>query len=92
MLMNDPFVHQQAERWADRVLSNPGDTHARIQTMYESAFGRLPSADEKEKLSVYVSLRTRRPDGSTLANSDAKKVWSDVAHVLFNVKEFIYLP
>ena len=92
MLMNDPFVHQQAERWADRVLANPGDTHARIRMMYESAFGRLPSADEEEKLSVYVSRLTRRPDGSTLADTDARKVWSDVAHVLFNVKEFIYLP
>src|SRR5262245_5773674 len=80
ILMNDPFVHQQAERWARNMLAQPGNDRERIRNMYVSAFARMPSADEEEKMLAYVS-RSRDLAG-----------WKDLAHVLFNVKEFIYLP
>jgi hypothetical protein len=82
ILMNDPFVHQQAERWANRILAKPGDTEARIERMYVSAFGRTPTAAELTETSDFVKAR----------GANDPKSWSDLAHVLFNVKEFIYLP
>lgn len=82
ILMNDPFVHQQAERWGKRVLAEPGDTESRIRQMYLSAFARMPTVAELRETSEFVQSR----------GANHPKSWSDLAHVLFNVKEFIYLP
>jgi hypothetical protein len=47
-LMNDRFVVQQARRWAERTLAEPGrnDTR-RIDVLYQTAFARPPSASER---------------------------------------------
>jgi hypothetical protein len=87
VLLNNPFVLQQAERWAKRTLAAPGQTDAaRIRGMYESAFGRPP--DESElKLSLGFLAEQAREYGKA---SDPRG-WSDLAHVLFNSKEFIFI-
>jgi hypothetical protein len=82
ILMNDPFVHQQADRWAKRVLAERGDTATRIDRMYVAAFARTPTHAELNETKAFLDRR----------GVNDPKSWSDLAHVLFNVKEFIYLP
>ena len=43
ILMNDPFVHQQAEVWAKRVIGQGGSDKERITRMYLAAFSRPPT-------------------------------------------------
>jgi hypothetical protein len=81
ILLNDPFVHQQAQLWARRVLAEPGCARERISSMYQSAFARSPTEAE---LSACVEFLQQR-------NLDDPAAWADLAHVLFNVKEFIFL-
>ena len=58
VMLNNPFVLQQAELWAKRTLAAPNETDAeRIRRMYESAFGRPPSESEL-KLATGLSDRT----------------------------------
>src|SRR5207237_8600558 len=47
-LLNDPFVLQQAETWAKRLIERP-DTAAgpRIDAMFQTALGRPPSNEER---------------------------------------------
>ncbi len=79
-LMNNPLVVQQAGVWADRVLAEPQSTVAgRIRAMYESAFARPPQDDELAAGLAFVA-------------ADDRQAWTDYAHVLMNVKEFIYIP
>ncbi len=79
-MMNNPFVIEQASKWADRVLSDPAASReSRIRGMYTSAFGREPDDAELQAALVFVS-------------TDEKQSWADYAHVLLNVKEFIYIP
>jgi hypothetical protein len=87
ILMNDPFVAQQAEVWACRMLATPGSTEERVQRMYTSAFGRPPSDDERQACAAFLSRQ------ATLyqVKPEDPKVWTDLAHTLFNVKEFIFL-
>ncbi len=85
-LMNDPFVHQQARFWAERLLrSTPDSDEARINWLFETAFSRSPRPDEvlacRESLAELRSL-----------DPDPVAVWSDLGHALFNTSEFIYLP
>ncbi len=87
ILMNDPFVHQQAALWAKRVLAKPGTTDARLAEMYVSAFGRPPTAEERRACAVFLDHQAAL---QKISGEDAR-VWADLAHTLFNVKEFIFL-
>ncbi len=87
-LMNDPFVVQQAGRWAERVLAEPGKTdEQRVDALYRTAFARPPSADERRDVLLFLN----RQAGRYGCGIDDPKVWSDLCHVLINVKEFIFI-
>ena len=87
ILMNDPFVHKQAEVWAKRLLGQGGSDKERITRMYLAAFSRPPtdaeSSDCLDFLVQQAKLADKKPDDPA--------VWADLAHTLFNVKEFIFL-
>ncbi len=87
-LMNNPFVLQQSQLWARRVAEATGHSREqRIVTMYETAFARLPAADELREGLAFLDAQSQR-HGCT---PDDVKVWTDFAHVLMNVKEFIFI-
>src|SRR5581483_7670768 len=46
ILLNDPFVQQQAQTWAKRTLALPGTPAERIGAMYLAAFGRPATEQE----------------------------------------------
>ncbi len=91
-LMNDPFVHQEAERWAQRLFAEDvfGEAarpveEARLTSMYLSAFGRAPSAEEQSAGLDYLHARSA-------AGGTQQEAWTELCHVLINMKEFRYLP
>jgi hypothetical protein len=85
ILLNDPFVHQQAQLWAKRVLAQPGSNRERIVRMYECAFARPPTEPE---LASCMDFLDSQP---AAAARDETAAWADLAHVLLNVKDFIFL-
>jgi hypothetical protein len=87
ILLNDPLVHQQAAAWARRLLREGGTPAGRVEEMYREAFGRPPTGDERRRCLDFLAQQARL-DGD---DPDAPGVWADLAHVLFNTKEFIYL-
>jgi hypothetical protein len=91
-LLNDPFVRDQAERWADRLVVMPHATvQERLVDMFSTALGRKPTGDEVSRWAAAVAdfsaLRDVQPT-EVLPNAG---IWRDVAHALFNTKEFIYV-
>lgn len=85
-MMNNPFIAQQAELWASRVVAQPADRATRIRGMYVAAFGRPPTPDELEAAAGFIDEQTR-----SVATGDEVRAWSGLAHVLFNVKDFIFI-
>jgi hypothetical protein len=93
ILMNDPFVYQQAEVWARQVLGQKGTARDRITAMFLSAFARPPSETEltacldflNRQAQLASASRGRQPPVDDLA------IWADLAHVLINAREFIFL-
>jgi hypothetical protein len=79
-MMNNPFVRQQAELWAKRALAVPGTPAQRVAGLYEAAFGRLPTEDETAAAVAFI-----KDQGDTPA------IWAELCHVLYNVKEFIFV-
>ena len=53
ILLNDPFVHQQADVWAKRMSQTPEDE--RVDAMYLAAFARPATADEIAACRRYVA-------------------------------------
>ena len=97
-LLNDPFVEGQAEFWAKRLISQPHhDPQERIAAMFRSAFSRNPDDAELERWTKLAQdFAARKPDASAHSptRGDPMKsldVWKDIAHTMFNAKEFIYV-
>lgn len=77
-MMNSEFIARQAERWAKSMEAAYSDPRERLDAMYLAAFTRVPADAERERiLADFVG----RGGGS----------WTEVAHVLFNSKEFLFL-
>ena len=83
ILMNDPFVHQMADLWGRKVAATPGDTKDRIRSMYLQAFTRPPSDKEIADCEAFLAA-----SGKPMSDP---KPWGELAHVLINVKEFIFV-
>lgn len=86
MLLNDPFVEQQALRWAQRMMREHDAVNERIDAMYRHAFAR-PVTDD-ERADVVAFLQAQADERSAAWRSD-EATWADLAHVLFNAKEFL---
>jgi len=88
ILMNDPFVSQQAAQWAKRELASvdhnlESSDMETLNRMYETAFARKPTDDEMAVTLAFIE------EQSPVATSE--DVWTQIAHSLINTKEFIFL-
>jgi hypothetical protein len=86
-LLNDPFVIRCALSWAAELVQDEelSSSSSRIKQMFLQAFHRAATPEEIEQSQAYLA---------TLAPPNAvppKSAWRDLAHSLFNLKEFIYL-
>jgi hypothetical protein len=85
-LLNNPFILQQARLWAERALAAPGKSdRERVTGMYESAFGRMPTEVELGEALAFLEEQSKEHGARD------ERAWADLAHVLFNVKEFIFV-
>jgi hypothetical protein len=83
ILMNDPFVHLMAERWGKTIAATPASAGDRIDRMYRQAFTRPPTPSERGECLAFIQSRAK--------SADDAKAWGALAHVLFNVKGFIFV-
>ena len=64
------------------------DAASAIAGMYRAAFGRPPTDDEAGRVPGASWTSRRR---ATATTADDAEAWADLAHVLINVKEFIFI-
>jgi hypothetical protein len=92
ILMNDPFVAEEARRWAKRLLADHDQSpEVRIERMYREAFSREPTSAELAAAREFLASQAAEYGMSADAAAHDERVWGDLAHVLFNVKEFVLL-
>ncbi|MGV3531839.1 MAG: PSD1 and planctomycete cytochrome C domain-containing protein [Chthoniobacteraceae bacterium] len=77
-LLNDPFVRHQAGVWGKRIAALEGSNEEAIARMYLEAFARPPTAEETTRAAQFLQHAGDEP-------------WRELAHAIFNMKEFIYL-
>jgi hypothetical protein len=86
-LMNDPFVHAQAKKFAARVRGEASDDSQRIQRAYLLLFGRPPIAGEVTAAKEYLAAIARKVGGDHATEA----AWESLARALFLSNEFVYL-
>ncbi|MHC4376736.1 MAG: DUF1553 domain-containing protein [Planctomycetota bacterium] len=80
-LLNSPLVNDLCRGTAERLLAEQGDDASRLERLYRQTLARSPSPAEAERCLEYVA----GIDGDELDR------WSDLAHVLVNTKEFLFV-
>ncbi len=91
-MMNDPFVHKQADLFAVRVGMAYADDAKRIEYAYRLAFGRKPTAAELANGLAY--LRDVRADLTEINTPDEAQTRAALAsylRVLMSSSEFIFV-
>jgi hypothetical protein len=80
-LFNNPVVRDWSRAWVQRELTRPAaDDRERFSRLSLEAFGRAATDTEWKQASAFL--------GESPANPAA---WQDLAHALFNAREFVYL-
>ncbi len=92
ILLNDPLVVELSRKWGETALQQVTGTGAaprsrRIEWMYLSGFGRLPTTEETAAASAFLASQATHRNLPT----DDAGLWASFAHVLVNTKEFIFL-
>jgi hypothetical protein len=88
ILMNDPFVREQTNLWADQLQKKDNlDIRQRITLLYQQAFGRPPSESELKQGMEFITVMAE----DRQLKQDDPQVWREYCHVLVNLKEFIYI-
>lgn len=92
-LLNDRFVLQQAEVWGRQLVAVGADSvESRIESMLREALGRHLEPSERDAFAALVAALARQYQVADDEILSSEPIWRDVAHVLFNLKEFIYIP
>ena len=91
-LLNDPFVHEQASKFAERLMSASGDAEKRLHLAYLLAVGRPPTPGELEQQKTFLASVTGQLQAAgTHGDVIEREAWSAVARVIFRLNEFVYI-
>ncbi len=91
-MLNSPFVIGQAAEWGRRLAEGEaGSVESRIDHMFVKALSRRPSDAERARVAGYLeAVAAERGSAPHLLLYDPQ-VWQDVAHSLFNLKEYLFV-
>ena len=83
-MLNDPLVHELANRFAARVMTSAAPTESLINDAFIAAYGRAATDDDVEDATAFLlaAAPTAQERGAA---------WVALCHVLFNAKEFTHL-
>jgi hypothetical protein len=91
-LLNDPFVISQAQFWAAQLVRQPNKSiNSRISAMFQRAYARPPDTDELLRWQQAVVEMAELHAIGKAEILGSEPVWQEIAHAIFNTKEFIYI-
>ena len=86
-LLNGEFIHREAIRWGAQLASDRRTYQEKLRDMHESVTGHPPTTDRLETLLALLhqqaAVAGEAPPGAT--------AWADVAHVLWNLNDFLFI-
>jgi hypothetical protein len=89
-LLNDPLVHEQSKRIAERVVASGNSLDQRIGSAFELLYSREPSAEEVSAARDFLQRAESLSQESNTASAEAA-AWQALIRSLLRVNEFVYL-
>jgi hypothetical protein len=90
--LNNPFVHEQATAFADRLQKTAADDRGRIELAHVLALGRKPTAAEVAAAEDYLRRYARELETLGVQPGQRRaQAWTSYASVLFRGNEFLYV-
>lgn len=90
--MNNPFVLQKSEEFAQRLLQESDDEKGRIDLAYRIALSRRSTEAEQLKAGRFLAeVVTSLPESKT-EEERQMTAWTSFCQALFVSSEFRYLP
>jgi hypothetical protein len=90
--LNDPFVHEQAKGFAQRIIATSPDTLERLHATYRQALGRLPSKAEAELSQRLLDSINKSLQSDSLSNAEREsEAWQSLIRGIFRLNEFVYI-
>jgi hypothetical protein len=91
-LLNDPFVHAQAERIAARLAAERSDDAGRIERAYQLLLSRPPSSDETAAAGAFLqAVRSRLEQAKTSPEQIPALAWQSYVRAMLLLNEFVYI-
>jgi hypothetical protein len=87
ILLNDPFIHQQARSWATHLVNRFEQDEAALTDAYLTALARPPDDAERLRIQQYLNKRL----GNNPTQDHRIETWTEICLTLYNVKEFVFL-
>ena len=91
-MMNDPFAHAQAEKFAQRICGEAPDDPQRINRAHLVAFGRPARPDDvRDGLAYLEAFRKKLAGTNASAEQCSQQAWSSYARALLGSNEFLFV-
>jgi len=91
-LLNDPFVHEQAGRVAERVARHADDEGGRVSFAYGLLFARPATPEEVAVAGDFLARARSLLSGEGVSPDEAEsEAWRAYVRSLFRLNEFVYL-
>jgi hypothetical protein len=91
-LLNDPFVHQQSQRFTAWVLAESPDDSIRMDRAYRRMFCRLPESQERQAgLEFLKQTRDTLKGAGVAAEQVESQTWQAFTRAMFRFNEFVYV-
>ncbi|MBL9122640.1 MAG: DUF1553 domain-containing protein, partial [Planctomycetaceae bacterium] len=91
-LMNNPFVTEQAQAFATRVMDEAADASVRLDRACEIAWGRPPTDGERASMLEFLEQAERElTRWEAPAPSREHEAWTALARVVLTANELVYI-
>ena len=91
-MMNSPFVHEQANCLAGKLIAAQPETQKRIDLAYELVLGRLALPEEVRRVEAYLQQTEEKLKATGVPQDEhLQKAWASYAWVLLSSNEFIFV-
>ena len=91
MMLNSDLVMQAASKFAARLLAESNADDQRLSRMYVIAFGREPTAEERQADQAFLAEIVRSQAAELEAAQRHQQAWTALCHVVLAANEFLYV-
>lgn len=91
LMLNSDFAMQAATDFANRLLAESPDDDRRLSQLYVIAFGREPTADERQADRAFLAKVAQAQSTESDADRRRRQAWTTLCHVALAANEFVYV-